>query len=681
MVTHFIDVAYSPCDVPLAGLVPINLRELTLETHHRGRVLIVKSFCEPVKAAYIMSAVEDELGDVDRLAVHNLLPTAEANTVLPQGAIVAIKEPYYKFVTTQGVTMVYVDHPTDLVLLKPGNGIIPRGLDTRPMEMSRSALRLKEEGNAKFVNRNFQAAAEIYSDALGACGLSESDDALRRDLHRNRAAANLRLGRYDPVIKDALDSMVPAEDKSEAAKGANIKALHRAGKAAYAIQDFAQAKQHFGLALELDGSHKESRDEFSRTMKRISEQENGDYDFSMMSKSVTMQHYLLDHASFLRRVKVASTESRGRGLFTTAALKPGEVVFVEKAFQFSHANGKSSDLPVLLNLNTGRISSGTLSQRFYNLVNKVLWNPTFANQYNELFDGGKFGGETECKVVDGKVAVDIFRVQAIAELNGFECPRAKAIEKREVEAKDQESSGIWLQASYMNHSCLPNVHGVYMGDMMIVRAVRDIPAGGEIFTRYADPSLPFAQRQKQLKDKYRFECDCDLCRAEAKVPKAIVEKRARIRKEIGSFLAENNFANWSPLAKSPVKKARAKKLLKEIQGTYPKALFERLPRAECSEIGYWVATSVPSFTEDFLVKFLEVLRDFGFFVNIRGTKVTIERRAVIYHEFVIHAAMFAAKCLENSDDRNAVSALQSLAKDVFVSMAGDQEVFEREFGY
>jgi tetratricopeptide (TPR) repeat protein len=142
--------------------------------------------------------------------------------------------------------------------------------------------------------------------------------------------------------------MVSAENTSKATIDLiNIKALYRAGKAAYEMQDFPQAKQHFARALELDRDHKEARAELSRTERRISEQENGDYDFSAMAKSATMQHSRLDHASFLRRTKIAPTESRGRGLFATEILKPGDLVFVEKAFHTAH--GDAEDLSVLLN--------------------------------------------------------------------------------------------------------------------------------------------------------------------------------------------------------------------------------------------------------------------------------------------------------------------------------------------
>jgi hypothetical protein len=89
----FIGAAYPPCTRPLADLKPIYLRDLTLETQHRGCVLVVRAFSVPNKMTSIQNAVEDENGDVARLAIYNLLPSVLANELLPKGTLIAIKEP------------------------------------------------------------------------------------------------------------------------------------------------------------------------------------------------------------------------------------------------------------------------------------------------------------------------------------------------------------------------------------------------------------------------------------------------------------------------------------------------------------------------------------------------------------------------------------------------------------
>ncbi|KAI6370623.1 hypothetical protein MCOR25_004167 [Pyricularia grisea] len=675
----FIGAAYTPCTVPLSSLKPIRLRDLRLEMQHRGRVLIVRAFCKPAKIASIQNAIEDEHGDVERLAIYNLPSTVEADAVLPLGAVVAIKEPYYKR-TADGGLFVRVDHPSDFVPLRPDNSIIPERLATHKTRASPPVLRLKENGNAAFKKGNFETAIDLYSHALERTG--DGDDSLRRDLWRNRAAAYLRLGRCELAISDALASMVQLDSASKEANDLNIKALFRAGRAAYEMRDFYQAKKHFEGALELDGDHKETRVELSRTMKRLSEQESGRYDFPRMLKSVSMQHSQLDHASCLSRTKICQTENRGRGLFTTVPLNAGDVVFVEKAFLMAHRDG--GDTSILINVNTDVISLGTHNLRLLGIIDKMTWNPSLAKKYLDLFDGGKFGNEKEPKVVDGKVAVDTFRVQSIAELNGFGCPRLRSRDKERMKAEESDpdsSTGIWLHASYANHSCIPNATRAFIGDMMIVRATQDIPAGSEIFMGYMGLDKPFAEKQKRLKTSYGFECGCELCRAEAEVPPATAAKRHRLRQEIHSFLSANPLNASMSVKLTPREKAKAKRLLKEMQETYPDPHFARLPRPLCDDIGLCVAMCVSSQPRNALRAFLGVLRDSGYFVNFQGSRVAIDRRVAVQGEGAILAAMYASQCLTEIGNEDAASAMEALSEEIYTCVSGTEEGFMEEFGW
>lgn len=55
---------------------------------------------------------------------------------------------------------------------------------------------------------------------------------------------------------DALAANVQSASPSAAVKDLNIKALYRAGSAAYVMQNFVLASKYFQKALELDGDHK-----------------------------------------------------------------------------------------------------------------------------------------------------------------------------------------------------------------------------------------------------------------------------------------------------------------------------------------------------------------------------------------------------------------------------------------
>jgi hypothetical protein len=57
------------------------------------------------------------------------------------------------------------------------------------------------------------------------------------------------------------------------------------------------------------------------------------YDFETISKEVSkVRPPHLDHATFVGLVEVKTSPGRGRGLFTTKAVKAGELLLCEKAF-------------------------------------------------------------------------------------------------------------------------------------------------------------------------------------------------------------------------------------------------------------------------------------------------------------------------------------------------------------
>ena len=83
--------------------------------------------------------------------------------------------------------------------------------------------------------------------------------------------------------------------------------------------------------------------------------------------------------------------------------------------------------------------------------------------------------------------------------------------KKSTEEKAHHSVGIWTHASYINHSCNSNARRAFIGNMMIVRASRDIEAGTEVTFWYC---IPDGINTKDMQDKLKhwsFSCGCDIC--------------------------------------------------------------------------------------------------------------------------------------------------------------------------
>jgi hypothetical protein len=114
-----------------------------------------------------------------------------------------------------------------------------------------------------------------------------------------------------------------------------------------------------------------------------------------------------------------------------------------------------------------------------------------------------------------------FLIERILHYNAFTCPlstREQFLSRMHMAINQSDeyfhSCGIWQMASYINHSCISNAHRSYIGDMMIVRASRDLPSGSEVVFEYHRPDADddYGAHTKRLK-QWGFECDCGMCEA------------------------------------------------------------------------------------------------------------------------------------------------------------------------
>ncbi|KAI8324150.1 SET domain-containing protein [Martensiomyces pterosporus] len=82
---------------------------------------------------------------------------------------------------------------------------------------------------------------------------------------------------------------------------------------------------------------------------------------------------------------------------------------------------------------------------------------------------------------------------------------------------NDQNGGFYLLQSCLNHSCDPNCICVHPNDgkyRSIIKTLRPIKAGEEMFITYVNPRDGLAARQKELHDWYMFDCNCERCQRE-----------------------------------------------------------------------------------------------------------------------------------------------------------------------
>ena len=71
--------------------------------------------------------------------------------------------------------------------------------------------------------------------------------------------------------------------------------------------------------------------------------------------------------------------------------------------------------------------------------------------------------------------------------------------------------GLYSAPSLLNHSCRPNTLPMFNGRQLLLKAVRDIGPGEQLFITYTDTLQLHSDRQSQLHSEYNFTCACERC--------------------------------------------------------------------------------------------------------------------------------------------------------------------------
>ncbi|KAG2488075.1 hypothetical protein HYH03_013378 [Edaphochlamys debaryana] len=83
--------------------------------------------------------------------------------------------------------------------------------------------------------------------------------------------------------------------------------------------------------------------------------------------------------------------------------------------------------------------------------------------------------------------------------------------------------GLWPEFAMLNHSCAPNTLTFNVGPYLMVQMAREVPQGAELTTCYLGEleQTPLAERRAMLRASYGFDCACERCKAEEKLPAAV----------------------------------------------------------------------------------------------------------------------------------------------------------------
>ncbi|KAJ6016560.1 hypothetical protein N7540_011151 [Penicillium herquei] len=549
--SSFLPPAYPPCDRPFSKLNKVNIRSLCLETHHREQYLLLRTLTETDTMTAVMTIVEDEDGSVLMLQLYNQEKELSGAQSLKKGTVLVVKEPYVK-VMADGDYGIRVDHISDVWFIPEFDNMIPISWRSRVTQAEDDASFWKTRGNEHFDQGDHRSAIQYYSKCLE----SEPSPELLVMAQLNRALSFLKSYRFDAALSDT-DNVLQVSELSE-------KALFRKAQALYQLRKFKRSCETHAIIAEKYPKNAMAAHEYARASARLAEQESGKYEFKKMileAKKRQPRHSTAAHILAL-------------GLFTTRAVKAGDLLFCEKAFAHAfHSKNTSNDLRLLLNVDLDQATIGTQGELIGLIAQKLHKNPSLLPDFVKLHHGTH--KPVDLLEADSRPIIDTFLIERVILLNSFGCPLLSCESHIDSMKGDNEmnrdqfhSCGVWSMASYINHSCLTNARRSFIGDMMIVRASRDLPPNTEITFWYKSP-MNFDRKECTVNlDHWGFKCDCMLCQDARGTSKSILSNRNKILGDLRSLFK---------ISKINLRKIEGK--ISSLAGTYQRPA-SAVPRLE-----------------------------------------------------------------------------------------------------
>ncbi|XWS69683.1 hypothetical protein CRYUN_Cryun04dG0200000 [Craigia yunnanensis] len=344
----------------------------------------------------------------------------------------------------------------------------------------------------------------------------------------------------DQILKIHQDSNPDPDHISKLHKSLCVAFSNRA-EARSRLQDFAEALKDCDQALQIEATHFKTllcKGKILHSLNRYSNaldcfkaalfEPQGSFDLSDWVLN-GFRGKPPELAEYIGPVQVKRSEISGRGLFATKNIDAGTLVLVTKAIAIERGilggedSGENAQLVMWKNFIDKVKEAVTKCQRTQILINMLS---TCENEEGlEVPDMSFFKPEVEKKGCSKK-KLDMDKILSILDVNSLveEAVSAKVLGKN----SDFYGVGLWLLASFINHSCNPNSRRLHVGDYVIVHASRDIKAGEEITFMYFDTLSPLDKRVEMSKS-WGFNCKCRRCKFE----EAVCSKQELREIEIG----------------------------------------------------------------------------------------------------------------------------------------------------
>ncbi|KAI3983151.1 hypothetical protein MKX01_030873 [Papaver californicum] len=329
----------------------------------------------------------------------------------------------------------------------------------------------------------------------------------------NRAEAKSKLRHFTESLEDCNAALE--------IENTHFKTLVCKGKILLHLNQYVNASNCFKCALHDHGPIQNNDIEMlngflDRCKKLEYQSRTGVFDLSDWVLNGFSKDKSPDLAEYIGPVEIKKSEVSGRGLFTTENIEAGTLLFVTKAVAtdrgiLPECVGEDSKMVMWKDFVEKVFDVSMKCRKTYDLICRLSTGEEDEDML-QVPDISVFRPDNDEFLLSGDMKPDVAKILNILDVNSLteeDGISAKVLGKN----SEYYGVGLWILASFVNHSCEPNARRLHVGDHLMVHASRDIKAGEEIFFAYFDVLTPLNKRIEMSKT-WGFYCQCNRCRFE-----------------------------------------------------------------------------------------------------------------------------------------------------------------------
>ena len=502
---------------------PITIKEMTMGNTYKNKYIELEIVTELLIIVSIMFLGKDINGDYVLIAVYNFenhygtKDYEQLSYIFQKGKYILVLEPFYKMFGS-GEDGIRIEDPNEIIIFDDKEWM-NKFISTESKEESFRLLHddddknydsLYKEAYKSFSIENYKMAL-VHFIKLKTLKPSE----IKFDMKIAECYFNIPY--YTKVIEKCDEIMLLKDEKF------TLDALSLKLKSLLKIKKVKEAKDlvdnNKNLIINNESRFFNIEEEIKRKIKNI----NGEYDFSEIYEK-SKNNFNIDIGEYLNnKIEIRYDKINGISIYSKDKINKGEIILVSKAIIAMDLKNKKRDKNLCIQYDNPDKEEYEKTGQFLTfkedseLQNKLSYNlsnyPEDFKEFLYLYDGKNKNKNLEERIKSKEI--DLKKIQNVLKFNY----------KILIHDDTPITEGLWLYPSLFNHSCIPNCFQFGFGDILIIIAINDIGKNSELYLNYLNNDIPYDMRQGLLKEKYDFNCCCELCKYENNKFKTCPEKK------------------------------------------------------------------------------------------------------------------------------------------------------------